>query len=110
MAMLVESGKGMAAILEDDVTLPPDFPRVLEALEQQGGLFDVVTLYRNFQRDPVFETCRLLTRGVSLGRIARMQTGAVGYVIPGREKIPRRHADLRACGGQGNARLLRERP
>jgi glycosyl transferase, family 25 len=81
MRALVESGKAMAAILEDDVTLLPDFPRVLDALQHQGGLFDVVTLYRNFQRDPAFETCRSLTRGVSLGRVAPMQTGAVGYVI-----------------------------
>jgi glycosyl transferase, family 25 len=81
MQALVESGKGMAAILEDDVTLLPEFPRILDALQHQGGLFDVVTLYRNFQRDPAFETCRTLTRGVSLGRIAPMQTGAVGYVI-----------------------------
>ena len=81
MQALVDSGKAMAAILEDDVTLLPDFPRVLDALQERGGLFDMVTLYRNFQRDPRFETCRTLTRGVSLGRIAPMQTGAVGYVI-----------------------------
>ena len=81
MHALVDSGKAMAAILEDDVTLLPDFPRVLDALQHEGGLFDVVTLYRNFQRDPLFETCRALTCGVSLGRIAPMQTGAVGYVI-----------------------------
>ena len=81
MQALVESGKGMAAILEDDVTLLPDFPCVLDALQHQGGLFDVVTLYRNFQRDPGFEACRTLIGGISLGRIAPMQTGAVGYVI-----------------------------
>ncbi len=81
MQALIDSGNSMAAILEDDVALLPDFPHVLEALQHQGGLFDVVTLYRNFQRDPRFERCRTLTCGVSLGRIAPMQTGAVGYVI-----------------------------
>src|ERR1700761_2874783 len=39
MQALVKSGKGMAGILEDDVTLLPDFPRVLEALQHHGGLF-----------------------------------------------------------------------
>jgi glycosyl transferase family 25 len=81
MQALVETGQAMAAILEDDVTLLPEFPHVLDALQHQGGPFDVVTLYRNFQRDPAFETCRALPCGVSLGRIAPMQTGAVGYVI-----------------------------
>jgi hypothetical protein len=97
MQALVDSGKAMAAILEDDVTLLPDFLHVLDALQHRGGLFDVVTLYRNFQRDPAFEPCRTLTHGVSLGRIAH------------REKIPRRHATLRACGGQGDAPLLGKR-
>jgi glycosyl transferase family 25 len=81
MQALVESGQPMAAILEDDVALLPDFAHVLDALQQQNGRFDVVTLYRNFTRDTVFATCRPLSRDVSLGRIAPMQTGAVGYVI-----------------------------
>jgi glycosyl transferase family 25 len=81
MWALVLSGQSMAAILEDDVALLPEFPCVLEALPRQGGRFDIVTLYRNFSRDTVFKTCRPLTGGLSLGRIAPMQTGAVAYVI-----------------------------
>jgi hypothetical protein len=50
-------------------------------LQRQGGRFDVVTLHRNFTHDTVFKTCRPLTGGFSLGRIAPMQTGAVGYII-----------------------------
>jgi glycosyl transferase, family 25 len=95
MQALVDSGKAIAAILEDDVTLLADFPHVLDALQHQGGLFDVVTLYRNFQRDPAFEPSRTLTRGVSLCRIAH------------REKIPRRHASCmrwtRRCTAIGQA-------
>jgi glycosyl transferase family 25 len=81
MQALVVSGQPMAAILEDDVALLPEFTCVLEALQRQGGLFDVVTLHRNFTRHTVFKTCRPLTGDFSLGRIAPMQTGAVGYVI-----------------------------
>ncbi len=81
MQALLDSGKAMAAILEDDVALLPDFPHVLNALQHQEGGFDIVTLYRNFARAEVFKPCRMLTGGVSLGRIAPMQTGAVGYVI-----------------------------
>jgi glycosyl transferase family 25 len=81
MQALIASGESMAAILEDDVALMPAFPRILDALQEQGGPFDVVTLYRNFKRDAVFETCRPLVGRYALGRIAPMQTGAVGYVI-----------------------------
>ncbi len=81
MQTLLASGQSMAAILEDDVALMPAFPRVLDALQEHGGPFDVVTLYRNFKRRAVFETCRPLIGRYSLGRIAPMQTGAVGYVI-----------------------------
>ena len=38
MQALVESGQAMAAILEDDVTLLPDFPRVLDALPNAAAL------------------------------------------------------------------------
>src|SRR5428012_4140 len=78
MQALVVSGQPMAAILEDDVALLPEFTCVLEALQRQGGLVDGVTRHRNVTRHTVFKTCRPLTGDFSLGRIAPMQTGAVG--------------------------------
>jgi glycosyl transferase, family 25 len=78
---LVDSGESMAAILEDDVALLPDFPAVLQAIQAQGGVFDIVTLHRNFARQEAFVDCRRLVAGIRLGRIAYMQTGNVGYVI-----------------------------
>ena len=77
---LVDSGQSMAAILEDDVALCPDFSNVLNAIQTHGGIFDMVTLHQNFHRR-AFIPCRSLVAGTRMGRVRYMQTGNVGYVI-----------------------------
>jgi glycosyl transferase, family 25 len=77
---LVDSGQSMAAILEDDVALCPDFSNVLNAIQTHGGIFDMVTLHQNFHHR-AFIPCRPLVAGTRMGRVRYMQTGNVGYVI-----------------------------
>lgn len=77
---LVDSGQSMAAILEDDVELCPEFSETLNAIQRHGGIFDMVTLHQNFHRRK-FIPCRPLLGDMLLGRVRYMQTGNVGYVI-----------------------------
>jgi len=81
MAALVASGEPMAAVLEDDVTLSPELPSVLDAIAAQKGRFDVVDLFRAEKPSEFFVFCRPLLPGLALGRIGYAHMGAVGYVI-----------------------------
>ena len=81
MAALVTSGATMAAVLEDDVTLSPELPGVLEAIAAQRGRFDVIDLFRSGKRREFFVPCRPLLPGLALGRVGFANMGAHGYVI-----------------------------
>jgi len=81
MQTLINSGERMAAILEDDAALSPDFPRVLAAIEKRTAPFDVIDLHRLYKKGEVFVRCHPLLPGFDLGRIGYMQMHATGYVI-----------------------------
>jgi glycosyl transferase family 25 len=81
MGRLVESGERMAAIVEDDATLAPDFPRVLAAIETLDTPFDVIDLHRTFKKGEMFLSCRPLLPGFSLGRIGYAHINATAYVM-----------------------------
>jgi glycosyl transferase, family 25 len=81
MERLVASQEAMATIVEDDVTLSPDFPKVLEAIEEHAGSFDIIDLHRNFRRGEIFVPCRPLIPHYSLGRIGYTHMNANAYVV-----------------------------
>ena len=81
MAALVASGEPMAAILEDDVTLSPELPPVLQAIEAEAGRFDIIDLFHAGKRSEFFVPCRPLLPGLALGRIGYAHMGANAYVV-----------------------------
>jgi glycosyl transferase family 25 len=81
MDMLLQSGDVMAAILEDDAVLAPDFPRVLKTIEAQSTPFDVIDLHRNFRKGEIFAHCRELLPGFALGRVGYTHMNATAYVV-----------------------------
>ncbi len=81
MQMLIDSGDRMAAIVEDDATLSPDFPSVLDAIGKHRGTFEVIDLHRKFAKREIFVPCRPLLPGLSLGRVGYTHMGAIAYVI-----------------------------
>ena len=81
MAALVAGGEPMAAILEDDVTLSPELPRALRAIEAEGGRFDVIDLFHSGKRSEFFVPCRPLLPDLALGRIGYAHMGANAYVV-----------------------------
>lgn len=91
MRRIIDSGQKMGAILEDDAAPAPDFPRVLEAIEKNGGAFDVIDLHRRFKKGEIFAPCRALLPDNQLGRIGYTHMNATGYVITraGAEKFLR---------------------
>ena len=54
MENLLASNDSMLTIVEDDSILFPSFPRILEAIEQKAGSFDVIDLHRNFKNGEIF--------------------------------------------------------
>jgi len=81
MQRLLDSGETMAAIIEDDAALSPEFADVLVAIEAQGARFDVIDLHRNFKRDEIFIPCRDLLPGNKIGRVGYTHMRATAYVI-----------------------------
>ena len=81
MAALLTSGEAMAAVLEDDLALSPELPRVLDAVAAQAGRFDVIDLFRSGKRREFFVPCRPLLPGLALGRVGYTHMGANGYVV-----------------------------
>ena len=71
----------MAAVIEDDAELTPDFPHVLQALEQIGSSFDFVFLHRKMKKNEIFIACRPLLPDLSLGSVGPAHMGAIGYVV-----------------------------
>lgn len=81
MEQLIASGAPMAAIIEDDARLFPEFATVLKAIEELPFSFDVIDLHRKFKRQEIFIPLRQLTPQNKLGRIGYTHMGAIGYVI-----------------------------
>jgi glycosyl transferase, family 25 len=75
------SGDGMAAIVEDDAELSPDFPRVLEAIGRGAPDFDFIFLHRNMKKGETFVPSRPLLADLRLGRVGPAHMRATGYVV-----------------------------
>jgi glycosyl transferase family 25 len=78
---LIEQESPIAAIVEDDAALSPDFPRVLTAIEERAAPFDVIDLHRNFKRNEIFAPCRKLLPGFDLGRVGYTHMNLTAYVM-----------------------------
>lgn len=66
-------------VLEDDVTLAPNLPQVLEALEQMPHGWDVIKLYSRSHEQPLRQ--RSLCANHSLVVYRRVPSMATGYVL-----------------------------
>jgi len=77
---IADGSAAMAAVVEDDAALAPEFPRVLEAIERQGPNFDFIFLHRKFKNNEIFVPCRALLPGLSLGRVGPAHMGAIAYI------------------------------
>lgn len=71
----------MAAVVEDDAELSPDFARVLRAIEQQEPDFDFIFLHRKFKKGEQFIFCKPLLPDLSMGRVGPAHMGAIAYVV-----------------------------
>lgn len=81
MTGLIEGGQAMAAVIEDDAALAPDFAKVLAAIEAHAGSFDVIDLHRNHKKDEFFVSCRPLLEDCALGRVGYAHMNNTAYVV-----------------------------
>ena len=81
MQNLIDSGQKMAAIVEDDAVLSPDFPKALAAIEDFRPPFDVIDLHRDLMTGRVFLRYFTLLPDCDLGRVGYMHLNATAYVI-----------------------------
>ena len=86
MKNIADNGSDVAAILEDDAKLLPDFPSVLSGLERIKREFDVVSLCRNDSygvKGKLFNAAfpSPLCSDITLGRVKFNAKGTQGYVI-----------------------------
>jgi glycosyl transferase family 25 len=78
----VADGKDMmAAIVEDDAELSPDFSRALDAIERQRPDFDFLFLHRKFKKGEIFIPHISLLQDLHMGRVGPAHMGAIGYVV-----------------------------
>ena len=71
----------LAGVLADDVSISPDLPAVLQAIEACGKSFDFIDLHRKFKRNEIFARCHGLLPGYALGRSAIRTWAHLGYVV-----------------------------
>ena len=76
---MVENGPEIMAVLEDDVEFSPEFPAVLEALENTDEPFGIVFLHHGPKRP--FVSHAQLDTGHLLGWVRWSHFGSQGYVI-----------------------------
>ena len=76
---MVEDGPEIMAVLEDDVDFSPEFPAVLDALENTNERFGIVFLHHGPKRP--FVPHMELDTGHRLGWIRWSHFGSQGYVI-----------------------------
>jgi glycosyl transferase, family 25 len=81
LQQVVAGNAAMAAIVEDDAELAPDFARVLAAIEQQKPNFDFIFLHRKFKQGEIFVPSRPLLPDLSLGRVGPAHMGAIAYIV-----------------------------
>lgn len=81
MLSLIEGGQEMAAIIEDDADLTPDFSAALAAIEAMQEPFDGIDLHRNFKRGELFTPVRPLGTDNRLGRVGYTHMNLTAYVM-----------------------------
>ena len=79
--LLANPADRMLAVLEDDVSISPDLPAVLQAIEACGKSFDFIDLHRNFKHNEIFARCHALLPGYALGRVGYTHMRNLGYVV-----------------------------
>jgi glycosyl transferase family 25 len=79
---MVGEGTGLiAAVVEDDAQLAPEFPRVLQAIEKASPDFDFIFLHRKNKKGEIFIPTAPLLPDLHLGRVGPAHMGAIGYVV-----------------------------
>ncbi len=78
---IANGADAMAAIFEDDVTLAPDLPGALGAIEAGALPFDAIALHRTMKKGEIFSPCAPLTPDLKLGRVGYTHMNLQGYVM-----------------------------
>ena len=78
---VADGNAAMATIMEDDITLAPDLPEALAAIEARALPFDEIDLHRTMKKGEIFAPCANLAPGLELGRIGYTHMNLQGYVI-----------------------------
>jgi len=81
MQSIADGPAAMGAIMEDDVTLDPDLPAALAAIEANAAPFDAIDLHRTFKKHEIFAPCVSLAPRLDMGRIGYTHMNLQGYVI-----------------------------
>ncbi|CAN5284046.1 hypothetical protein BH09PSE6_BH09PSE6_14670 [soil metagenome] len=81
MQRLLESGRPMAVILEDDAQLLAGFAATLAQIDAMTRRFDVIDLHRTFKRGEIFHRIDDPQGLPGLGRIGHTHVLASGYVV-----------------------------
>lgn len=81
MQALLDSGEDMAAVVEDDAELPPDFAAVLKAVAERKPPFDFIFLHRKFKKHEKFYPCMRLLPDLHLGVVGYAHMGAIAYIV-----------------------------
>lgn len=81
MIEILRSGELMAAIVEDDAELQPEFAAVLDAVSKSYLSFDFIFLHRKFKKNEKFVRIKPLVSGIDFGVIAPAHMGAIGYIV-----------------------------
>ncbi len=80
LASIAGSGDAMAAVLEDDAQLAPEFASFLAALEREKPSFDFLFLHRKFKKGELFASTKALLPDLHMGRVGPAHMGAIGYI------------------------------
>jgi len=81
MVDLAVNGPDMVAVVEDDVTVLPDFQRVLATIEKSRVAFDLLDLHRVFRPSQTFVPHSNLCEGFDIGWMRYTQMCTTGYVM-----------------------------
>ena len=79
LAQLIARGDEMALMLEDDVTISPEFGDVLSMVERSNAEFDVIFLHRGRSRNAFVPLKRI--GPYRLGMVKFSDWGTQGYII-----------------------------
>ena len=81
LKQFVDSSEKIIAVLEDDVKLNKDLPKVLKALENPPHHFDIVFLHRREKQNNLLVNLKAVSAKYALSLSKKEEAGALGYVI-----------------------------